>query len=257
MPREHEIATAEFIDAASKADLAGLKAAYAKGVAVNRSDKQGNTALIWGGARGSIPVLSFLFAHGAENHAVNDVGNNALMQSIAAHHEDAAAFCLKHKFNMAATNNDGETAFAMSAARGLTGLFDEMLAQGADINAPDAKGRTPLMLAAVSGNMTSLKNLLARDIVKLEERDEEGHTALMLACLGGHRDAAIALLKEGARVDVTDNRGRDMNFYAKQWGLEEEVREAFNRYDMPQIMQGTRREISLMKPITAARRHKY
>ncbi|HCS23649.1 MAG TPA: hypothetical protein DIW20_07870, partial [Rhodospirillaceae bacterium] len=67
------------------------------------------------------------------------------MQAIAAHHEDAAAFCLKHTFNMAATNNDGETAFAMSAAHGFTQLFDTMLAQGADINARDAKGRTPLM----------------------------------------------------------------------------------------------------------------
>ncbi len=247
--RAYESATAEFIEAASKADLTALKAAYAKGVAVNRSDKMGNTALIWGGARGSIPVLSFLFAHGAENHAVNAAGNNALMQAIAAHHEEASAFCLKHAFNMAAVNNDGETAFAMAAARSLTSLFDDMIAQGADINHPDAKGRTPLMIAAAAGAEGTVANLLARNGVKLEQRDEEGHTALMLACLGGYRGTAVLLLKAGARVDVSDKRGRDMMFYARQWGLEDEVREAFSRYDIPQIKEGIRQDISLMKPI--------
>lgn len=252
--RPDDSATADFLKAARDADLSALEKAYAAGAAVNRSDRDGNTALIWGGARGSIPVLSFLFSHGAENHAENAVGNNALMQAIAAHHEDAAAFCLKHHFNMAAVNHDGQTAFAMAAARDFTALMDSMAALGADTNAADSKKRTPLMLAAAEGRLQALENLLARDGAALEARDEEGHTALMLACLGGHRAAAVLLLKSGARVDVADNRGRDMHFYARQWGLEDEVRTAFARYDVKQITEGARRDISLMKPLNVRRR---
>ncbi|MFN7114999.1 MAG: ankyrin repeat domain-containing protein [Alphaproteobacteria bacterium] len=250
----NDSATTDFIKAAREGDLAALEKAHAAGAAVNRSDRQGNTALIWGGARGSIPVLSFLFRHGAENHAENALGNNALMQAIAAHHEEAAAFCLKHKFNMAAVNHDGQTAFAMAAARNFTALMDDMAARGADVNAPDAKKCTPLMLAAAGGQLLSIENLLAKDKVDLEARDFEGHTALMLACLGGHREAALALLKAGARADVHDNRGRDMHFYAGQWGLEADVSEAFKHYDLVQATEGARREISLMKPLNVRRR---
>ncbi|MDP2204766.1 MAG: ankyrin repeat domain-containing protein [Alphaproteobacteria bacterium] len=253
----NDSATTDFIEAARENNLAALEKAYAEGAAVNRSDRQGNTALIWGGASGSIPVLSFLFTHGAESHAENDAGNNALMQAIAGHHEDAAAFCLKHHFNMASVNHDGQTAFAMAAARNFTVLMDDMAARGADINAPDAKKCTPLMLAAAGGCVEALENLMARPNINLEARDFEGHTALMLACLGGHREAALALLKAGARADVYDNRGRDMHFYAGQWGMEAEVSEAFKRYDLVQATEGARREISLMKPINVRRRHPY
>lgn len=250
----NDSATTDFIKAAREGNLAALEKAYAEGAAVNRSDREGNTALIWGGARGSIPVLSFLFTHGAENHAENALGNNALMQAIAARHEDAAAFCLKHNFNMAAVNHDGQTAFAMAAAKDLTVLMDDMAARGADANAPDAKRQTPLMIAAADGRLRALENLLAKDKVDLEARDFEGHTALMLACLGGHRDAALMLLKAGARADVCDNRGRDMHFYAGQWGLEAEVGEASKRFAVAQATEGVRRDIGLMKPITIRRR---
>ena len=76
----------------------------------------------------------------------------------------------------------------------------------------------------------------------------------MLACLGGYRDCAVSLLKSGARVDVADARGRDMMFYARQWGLEDEVKQAFSRYDVKQITEGSKRDISVVKPLSIRRR---
>lgn len=249
-----ENATSDFLKAASEGNLAALEKAYAKGAAVNRSDKQDNTALIWGGAHGNVPMLAFLFAHGAENRAVNADGNDALMQAIAQGHEQAAGFCLKNSFNMAVVNNEGRSALSLAAQKNMVSLFDDMTAQGANINAPDAQGRTPLMLAAAGGHVAAVKKILSHPSVQLETRDGEGHTALMLACLGGFRDCAVALLQSGARVDVADNRGRDMMFYARQWGLEDEVKQAFARYDVKQITEGSKRDISVIKPLSIRRR---
>lgn len=249
-----ENATSDFLKAASEGNLAALEKAYAQGAAVNRSDKQDNTALIWGGTHGSVPMLDFLFARGAETCAVNAAGNNALMQALAQGHEQAAAFCLKKSFNMTAVNHEGQSAFAIAAKNNLVSLFDDIVAQGTPIQTEDAQGRTPLMIAAAAGHTAAVQKILSYPDTRLEDRDKEGHTALMLACLGGYRDCAVSLLKSGARVDVADARGRDMMFYARQWGLEDEVKQAFSRYDVKQITEGSKRDISVVKPLSIRRR---
>lgn len=250
----NESATADFLKAALCGDLGALRTAQAAGAAVNRSDKKGNTALILAGARGDVPMLAFLFAHGAEARAENDNGDNALMQAVAGGHEAAAVFCLTQDFNMAAKNGAGQTAFGLAARGDMVAVIDAMQAKGADVNAPDEQGRTPLMHAVSSGSLRALEKILSLDGVEIEKRDGEGHTALMLACIGSRREAAVMLLKAGARVDVADDRGRDVMFYASQWGLEDEVRHAFRAYDITQITEGARREVKVLSPLKIRRR---
>jgi len=49
---------------------------------------------------------------------------------------------------------------------------------------------------------------LIRGRARLEMRNREGETALMVAARLGRKIALVVLLEHGARVEVTDGRGR-------------------------------------------------
>lgn len=252
-PREIN-ATIDFLKAAAAGDMAGLQAAYAQGAAVNRSGKDGQTALLLAGQHGDANMLAYLFSIGADARAQDAQGNDALMKTISGGHTPAAQICLKQPFNLAATNVSGLTAFAHAALHGMSDVMDDMVAKGANHNLISSDGRTPLIHAAAQGKLKTVDKIFTFDSVAINAQDKEGQTALMTALMGGHRETAARLLIEGARPDISDKRGRDVMFYARQWGLEDEIREAFRRYDVTQITQGARHEINVLKPINIRRR---
>ena len=62
----------------------------------------------------------------------------------------------------------------------------------------DARGRTPLHLAAAHGHAATV-DLLLHNNAATDTRDGEGRTALALAEAAGHRDIAERLRAAGAR----------------------------------------------------------
>lgn len=255
MHSQREInATMDFLKAAAARDLPGLQAAHAQGAAVNRSGKDGQTALLLAGQHGDTAILSYLFSIGADPRAQDAQGEDALMKSINGGHTAAAQICLKQSFNLSAANAAGLTAFAHAALHGMHDVMDEMVSRGANPNILSADGRTPLIHAAAQGRIQAIDKIFTFDKVSVNAQDNEGQTALMTSLMGGHRQAVARLLIEGARPDISDKRGRDVMFYARQWGLEDEIREAFRRYDVTQITEGARHEINVLKPATIRRR---
>lgn len=247
-------ATNDFLKAAATGDADRLRDAFARGAVVNRSDKNGMTALLYAGQRGDVDMLGYLFSIGADPRAQDDKGDDALMKSIAGGHVDAARFCLTQSFNMSVANAAGMTAFAHAALHGFDMLLDDMRAKGAAADSRSSNGRTPLIHAASAGKTIVIDKILTFDDIAVNTQDDEGRTALMSALVGGHREAAISLLIGGARPDICDNRGRNAMFYAGQWGLQDEINEAFRRYDVGQITEGARHDINVLKPPTIRRR---
>ena len=96
----------------------------------------------------------------------------------------------------ATRENDLETVMALTAA-------------GADVNAVDASGNTPLHSAAHLGNLDLLRFLLKKG-ARLEQKNQWGATPLLTAC--GSRLATIELLDcliaEGANLSAADQYGQ-------------------------------------------------
>jgi ankyrin repeat protein len=84
-----------------------------------------------------------------------------------------------------------EEALRGAATRGDAAAIPYLLSQGADVNVPDATGKTPLMLAAKGGRVDCVRLLLAAD-ADLRRVCAEGYTAQFYA----KGDEVQGLLKE-------------------------------------------------------------
>ncbi|MGX2040485.1 ankyrin repeat domain-containing protein [Methylocaldum sp. MU1018] len=101
---------------------------------------------------------------------------------------------------------DPNQALFAAAAAGQLERLDSLLARGADVNAKNGAGRTPLMGAAFSGNVRAIRKLLAFG-ADPNTADKRGVTALMEAVAQGYEDAVGALIAGGADISAKDDAG--------------------------------------------------
>ena len=93
-----------------------------------------------------------------------------------------------------------------------------MLRKGADVNARDRSGATPLHAAALKGNLAMAELLLAHGAA-VDARDGDGLTPLHNAALSGHAEVAALLLDRGADREARDrDAGATPLFQAAAWG---------------------------------------
>ncbi|RZJ13473.1 MAG: hypothetical protein EOP39_01080 [Rubrivivax sp.] len=88
---------------------------------------------------------------------------------------------------IAAEMNDGRTVLAL-------------LLKGVDPNLPDSRGRTPLFTALREESQQALDSLLSSPQVNVDAVNASGETPLMIAALKGWLPAVRALIKRGAAV---------------------------------------------------------
>jgi ankyrin repeat protein len=162
--------------AATKGDVAGVRAALDRGVAVDVPYGEG-TALIAAAMRGSAPVVRLLLARGANPNATDDAGMTALM---------ACAL-----YGLQTPEPDG----------GLT-VMRLLLESGTDPNLRDERGETPLELAAIEGCLPAIQALVAAGA----RCGAEGEPDPVMAA-AGHLDCVRWLLERGCPPDRRGNRG--------------------------------------------------
>lgn len=99
-----------------------------------------------------------------------------------------------------------KTPLMIAAQSGDAGLVARMIDDGADVNETNANGGTALMFAAIGGDPT-VTAILLRAGARTDRKAMLGWTALALASVKGHTAVAEALLAAGANPDVRDAYG--------------------------------------------------
>ncbi|WP_053332722.1 ankyrin repeat domain-containing protein [Candidatus Jidaibacter acanthamoebae] len=79
-----------------------------------------------------------------------------------------------------------------------------LIIKGADINATDSSGNTPLIFAAESGDISSMQLLLSKGAY-VNAQNRKGNTALMLAI---NAEVVELLMKNGADINIENNTNR-------------------------------------------------
>jgi uncharacterized protein len=115
----------------------------------------------------------------------------------------AVAALLAQRADVNAPQADGATALHWAVYRDDLPLVERLLAAGARVNVANRHGATPLALACINGSARTIERLLAAG-ADANARGLNGETALMLASRTGAVDAMTVLLKAGADVNATE-----------------------------------------------------
>lgn len=108
----------------------------------------------------------------------------------------------------------GETALHIVTARRDVTWMSFLVGKGADVNARDAKGVTPMVLASNMGFSEGVEFLVSRG-ARVDEPTNAGETPLIAAVHRHDLGLMRVLLLAGADPDRSDNSGRSARDYAK------------------------------------------
>jgi len=109
-----------------------------------------------------------------------------------------------------------------AARRGSAARIRALIRGGADVEAADADGWTPLMFAAIKGHEPAVKALIDAG-APLDAQARDGASALMLAAFMGHAGTVRALLTAGADAALRNHNGQSAAGLAQARGHREVV----------------------------------
>jgi ankyrin repeat protein len=127
-----------------------------------------------------------------------------------------AALMLHPRIDVDAVNAAGETPLMMAALRANLEAMRQLIARGASVQ---REGWTPLHYAASSPSVEPVTLLLGLG-ARVNVHAPNGNTPLMLAARWGHEDSVALLLRHGADRRLTNQRGLDAAAYARLDGRE-------------------------------------
>ena len=179
-------------------------------------DPQGVSALLWAVYTGQTVVRDFLVARLAAHGVALDVfeaaaiGDDALLSAILEKDSSAA--------NMVA--GDGWTALHLAAAFGTPASVTTLLSRGSDVNAvsENAQRNQPLhAVVALGRNRETIEILLVHG-ANADATQVGGYTPIFSAAAANRMDLAELLLAHGANPHHKNDEGKTPAEYARQRG---------------------------------------
>jgi ankyrin repeat protein len=164
----------------------------------------------------SIEMVRFLLDHGAAIDGRDDNGATYLHTAVNNEEIDDIARLLIERgaTNVNVPDKDGATPLFRVASVKIARLLIE---RGANVNAADREGLTPLHIAVSEGPGIELAKLLVLRGADVNARNHEGHTPLDLLLVDSFdHDFALFLVAHGARVN---------EYLVREHGLVEEFEE--------------------------------
>jgi hypothetical protein len=152
---------------------------------IDKVNNDGRTALMWACFNGHTKAVNLLIENGADLKLKDRSGKNCLFCACDSDHPSTLLAILEKNIIPVNTyNSSGWTVLHKLAAvydtENSPKMLKLLLKYGANINLRDNKGNTPLLLGAISGNVSIVKTLLDMGS-SLTLSNEKGNTPVTLA----------------------------------------------------------------------------
>lgn len=160
-------------------------------------------------------VVKALLAKGVDPNLTDNRGRTALFTAVREGSQQALESLLAApQTHVNAVNADGETPLMLAAIRGSLPAVKALVKRGADIN---RKGWTPLHYAC-SGPDNGVAEFLIQQGAELNARSDNGTTPLMMAARYGSGDLVPLLLKAGAEPRAANEQELTAADFAQRGG---------------------------------------
>ena len=163
---------------------------------LNQLDPDGNYPLQVVAKRGKIIEVELLLKHGAEVNAVDPAGQTAVGDALLAGRIRVVDLLLKHGAKL-----DADALLLKAAREGNNDrdVISYLVRKGANIEARDEQGDTPLLIAIHLGNHRLVRHLINQG-ADVNTKGANGQSALALALELKSMDIASLLQQQGALV---------------------------------------------------------
>ena len=200
------------------------------GANVNIQDKEGNTPLHFALRFEYVELLNTLLRYGADtqikNHegkAVSDLATEEqklyihsitsmvettphnLFETVRVGDLNRLVHSVKNREQLFQKNADGQSMLHLGVLSNNMKIIIYLLNKGLDVDAEDAEGLTPLIIAMSHPRHLDTAILLIDRHATIEHISDKGHSALSVAIRNNNPQAAILLIKRGANINISDN----------------------------------------------------
>ena len=194
-----------------------------KNLDINLRDERGNCHLHIAAFKGHVECVKILLANRANVNARDAFRNTPLHLAAKYNHiETLEALSKAQGVDFDAINEKGGTALNIAAFEGHEELVRVLLKNGVKaniINQMEAPYKyQALHLAAKNGHLAIVKTLI-RAGADLDAPDIYGNTPLQVAIINKKSEVAITLIKKGAKINEVNNQGNTALELANFHGL--------------------------------------
>jgi len=170
---------------------------------------------------GHVETVKMLLAKGAQVDLYNHNGSTAIMLACHQGRTDVVIALLAAAANLHIKDKDGNTAVMMACKHIHLNLIKTIFSHSSSghrdlLSARNALGQSPLHIAAISGNCATAK-ILCDNGADVEAKDDKGNTPLILASEAGFIDVCELLLRPPCSADwqKTNKKGETALCIAK------------------------------------------
>lgn len=212
----HDGANALLLSIGNDRDFTLVDYFASKGLDLNSTDANGNTAFHYVARTGNIESLKKLIAKGVK---YNDQAFLFAAQGGrgSSNNIEIYQYLESLKLNPAVVGKSGENALhAIARKDKQSDIIKYFISKGVDVNKADNEGNTPFMNAAAANRDLAAIELLAQNVKDINQVNKAGASALALAVRGNSPEVVAALLAKGTNVSVVDAKGDNLAVYLVQ-----------------------------------------
>ena len=245
--------TTDAASAAKKAcesgDIAEVKRLVPAKVSANWKSSDGWSLVMTAAYRGRTEVLKYLLSQQGNPNSELTSGYTSLMQACRWGYVEAAKLLLAAgaDVNKGDKSRNGTALhISISEADNSLPVVQALLSKHPRLETRDARGRTPLIVAAARRQVDVVKALLdAKAVVGAE--DDDGNSALDVASMNGAETVTPLLLARGAQFNHQNKSKMTALFHAAHGGHTAIVRELLTRGADPNPVESKYGDSALMR----------